>query len=548
MLVGGGDHLGVAHRTARLDHGADAGLRGRIDAVAEGEERIAGHHRARHDEPGLLGLEGGDLGADHAAHLAGADAHRLRVLGVDDGVRLHVHRHLPGEHEVGHFLRRGLALRDDAAVARGPGRDVGVLHQQATGDALVVERGARRVERTAGQHAHVGLLREHGHGLVADHRRDHHFDELALEDLLGGAGVERAVEGDDAAEGRGRVGGVGAVVGGEEVLRHGHAAGVGVLDDHAGRLVELLHAFQCGVGVGEVVVAELLALEEPGGGDDAHRRAALDVERTALVRVLAVAQLAGEVELQVQRARPLRGLRFVLDARGEPHAHLAVVAGGMGVALGGIAAALRGGGAAGGEGLEEAVVVGRVGEHRDAGVVLRRRAQHGRSADVDVLDGVLVRAIGLRDRRFERVEVHHQQVDGFDAVLGHDRVIGAGAAEQATVHFGVQGLDAAVHDLREAGDRRDVGDGETGLAQGLRRAAGGEQDHALRRERLRQRQQAGLVGNGQQGPADGLAVVGHAAPSAHRGRKDADYTGRDARARLSRAGRAPRASCAAWRD
>ena len=59
---------------------------------------------------------------------------------------------------------------------------------------------------------------------------------------------------------------------------------------------------------------------------------------------------------------------------------------------------------------------------------------------------------GLRDRRRERIEVHHHQVDGLDAVLGHHRVVGAAPAEQAAVDLRVQRLDAAVHDLGEAGD------------------------------------------------------------------------------------------------
>ena len=37
-----------------------------------------------------------------------------------------------------------------------------------------------------------------------------------------------------------------------------------MLDDHAGRHVEALDAFPCRIGVGDVVVAELLALQLPG--------------------------------------------------------------------------------------------------------------------------------------------------------------------------------------------------------------------------------------------------------------------------------------------
>ena len=41
------------------------------------------------------------------------------------------------------------------------------------------------------------------------------------------------------------------------------AAGIGVLDDDAGRLGELPHALERGVGVGDVVERELLALHAP---------------------------------------------------------------------------------------------------------------------------------------------------------------------------------------------------------------------------------------------------------------------------------------------
>src|SRR6185437_1814176 len=63
VLVGGGDHLGIAHRTTRLDHRADAGGRGRVDAVAEREEGVAGHHRAAHFELLVGSLDAGDPGA-----------------------------------------------------------------------------------------------------------------------------------------------------------------------------------------------------------------------------------------------------------------------------------------------------------------------------------------------------------------------------------------------------------------------------------------------------------------------------------------------------
>src|SRR3546814_3110695 len=96
-------------------------------------------HRTRHDEPGFLGLEAGDLRADHAAHLAGADADGALALGVDDGVGLDELGDAPGEQQRVEFgvARRTLArhlqlVALDLAV-------VAVLHQQAGADALDVD-------------------------------------------------------------------------------------------------------------------------------------------------------------------------------------------------------------------------------------------------------------------------------------------------------------------------------------------------------------------------------------------------------------------------
>ncbi len=99
------------------------------------------------------------------------------------------------------------------------------------------------------------------------------------------------------------------------------------------------------------------------------------------------------------------------------------------------------------------VLIGRC-QHADVVPVLGRGTQHGRAADIDVLDGLFQRAIGFGDGRFEGIEIQHQQVDRRDAQLGHDCVIGAAAAEQAAMDLRVQGLDAAVHDFGKAGDAR----------------------------------------------------------------------------------------------
>jgi hypothetical protein len=69
-----------------------------------------------------------------------------------------------------------------------------------------------------------------------------------------------------------------------------------------------------------------------------------------------------------------------------------------------------------------------------------------------------------------------------DAVLlqrGH--VLGQVAArQQAAVHLGVQGLDAAVQHFGEAGDLGHLGHGQALVGQQLGGAAGGDELHAQR--------------------------------------------------------------------
>ena len=125
------------------------------------------------------------------------------------------------------------------------------------------------------------------------------------------------------------------------------------------------------------------------------------------------------------------------------------------------------------EGSEHRVVVGSVDDHDDPLVILRGGPQHRRSADVDVLDGLGVRDAGARDRRFERIEVHHEHVDEGDVVLREHRVVDAAAAEQAAVYRRMQRFYPTVHDLRETSNGGYVGYCDAGCAQLFGRAACG---------------------------------------------------------------------------
>ncbi len=140
-----------------------------------------------------------------------------------------------------------------------------------------------------------------------------------------------------------------------------------------------------------------------------------------------------------------------------------------------------------------------------------RRADHGRAADVDVLDGVGQGAAGLGHGGGERVEVDRDQVDRVDAVFGHHRAVEIATAEDAAVDLRMQGLHPAVHHFREAGVVGHFHGGDAVVTQQLEGAAGGEDLDAEGGEFAGEVDDAGLVGHADQRAADGQAggLVGH---------------------------------------
>ncbi len=66
----------------------------------------------------------------------------------------------------------------------------------------------------------------------------------------------------------------------------------------------------------------------------------------------------------------------------------------------------------------------------------------------------------------------------------------------------MQGFDAAVHHLREAGIVGDLAHRDAGFAQGFEGAARGEQLDVLRDEGLGQGSERGFVGDGNEGASD----------------------------------------------
>ncbi len=272
-------------------------------------------------------------------------------------------------------------------------------------------------------------------------------------------------------------------------------------------LLELGHQLEGGVRVVQVVVAQLLALELGRGRDAGPGVGAADVEGGRLMGVLAVAerlaQAAGDGDA---------GREGLVVLAGEPLADRGVVGCRAGIGRSRQPAAERQGGGAvvGVQFGQDRFVLGSVGQHGDEAVVLGGAADHRRAADVDVLDAVLERS-AARHGRLERVEVDHDQIDRRDVVglHGGQMAFQVAAGQDAAMDARVQRLDAAVHHLGEAGIVADFGHRHAGVAKLLGGTAGREDLDAARGERLTERNEPGLVGNGNEGSCDADEIGGH---------------------------------------
>ena len=73
----------------------------------------------------------------------------------------------------------------------------------------------------------------------------------------------------------------------------------------------------------------------------------------------------------------------------------------------------------------------------------------------------------------------------------------------------MESFHAAVQHLGEAGEVGDIAHGEIGFAEGLGRASGGDEFYTVMRKRSGEFDEAGFVGDGKEGAADGFEVGGH---------------------------------------
>ncbi len=239
---------------------------------------------------------------------------------------------------------------------------------------------------------------------------EQHLDEL-LRELLRERPVHLAVQDDDAAVRRGRVGGERLVVRLVRRRADRDAAGIRVLHDHAARQRELTREQPRGREVVEVVERQPLAVHLLDAREQVPAGAAVGVVRGALVRVLAVREVEHLLEREHERRRERLGL-------GEPGGDRRLVRRGRRERLGcELPPRLERERAVPAELVEhEAVLVGPA-DRGDVREVLRGAAQHRRAADVDHLDRLLLGDAASRRDVGERIEVDADEVERLDPEL-----------------------------------------------------------------------------------------------------------------------------------
>jgi hypothetical protein len=167
--------------------------------------RPTGHHRASQRQIGACRLDGGDARRVEPAHLARAHSHACMPAATEhDGVGFHVLADPPGEQQI----------RPSAA---GVGATFVTTRSSASGE-IACSSGDCTSRPPPTRFS----------------RRHHHLDELLAEDaprVATSSGRLKAMMPPKAEVGVGAIG----LHRPADIRRHGHAAGVGVLDDDAGR-------------------------------------------------------------------------------------------------------------------------------------------------------------------------------------------------------------------------------------------------------------------------------------------------------------------------
>ncbi len=244
-----------------------------------------------------------------------------------------------------------------------------------------------------------------------------------------------------------------------------------MFDNHTGRraATKFRHQLQRGIGIGQIVIAQILALHLPRTGHPA-RAGAIQIEGRGLMGIFAIAQARRPAEREWQRVR--QGLALIHPR--EPASNHGVITRGVGKGGGRQPPPQRRIGSAPVriQRRNQHGIIVRLGHNRDIAVVFGRRPDHRRAANVDIFDNII--APGPAGHRGGKgIEVHHHQIDGGDAMPRQRRRVRRIAAhrQNAAMHCGVQRFHPAIQHFGKAGHIGNIAHHMARRTQRRRRAA-----------------------------------------------------------------------------
>src|SRR6266849_495242 len=201
VLVGGGDNLLVASRTARLRDCGRSRFGGERRAVGERKEGFGGEHGAFEGNAETSRLFAGSVNGIDAG--SGTATNRERtILGYEsDRVRLDVLGDADTEGECSHLGVGGNAFRHDLTLTRILDTQIGGLHQESAHDLFEVEFGAPHGLRMEPHHTPIPLLAQELEHTRTEVDTDKHLGEKFV-DSARKVHFPRLVGDDDPAEGR----------------------------------------------------------------------------------------------------------------------------------------------------------------------------------------------------------------------------------------------------------------------------------------------------------------------------------------------------------
>src|SRR5690625_2673706 len=261
VFIGGSDHFRVAHGAAGLDDSANTGPMSLIDTVTEREEGIGCHNCTGHLQVSLGRLHTSNMSAEHSALLTGAHTDAAPGMSVYDSLRLDETGHLESEQHIRQLLLTRLTTADNLQLLALHCHDISILNENTARDLFdLIAIRAGSAPRAGSKYSNILLRSGYGQRRCFDLWCDDNLDKLALDDEASRFLIERPVEGNNAAERAGWIASISKLIGLAKIGTDSNPAGVGVLDDDAGRLCKRLDAFQGRVGIGNIIERQFLAL------------------------------------------------------------------------------------------------------------------------------------------------------------------------------------------------------------------------------------------------------------------------------------------------